>query len=273
MTRSVSLVDFTSDHLDGAVALSSSLGWAHTRDDWAMLQSHSAGRAAIVDARVVGTVFRTDFGANLSSLNMVIVAQELRGQGVGRTLVKSVIESKPSRDLRLVSTSSGKALYRKLGFEETWHVLQMQGRVDRVPDALGASKASASDQDMIVRLDREMFGADRTWLVNWIYQNGHLAVVRHGDFVTGFAAMRRFGRGHVIGPVVAPDLDAAVALVSHLTRQIPDEFLRLDIAANCGLQPWLEDIGLSPVDRAPVMQRGEKHASQRYFALFSQALG
>jgi hypothetical protein len=88
--------------------------------------------------------------------------------------------------------------------------------------------------------------------------------------------LRRFGRGHAIGPVVAPDADGAKALIAHLAAVNAGRFTRIDIDAASGLGEWLEGLGLAQVDAPIEMMRGARVASpagaQRY-AIVTQALG
>jgi hypothetical protein len=94
--------------------------------------------------------------------------------------------------------------------------------------------------------------------------------------VLGFALFRRFGRGHVIGPVVAPDAGRATALVGHWVAMHPGTFLRIDVPGSSGLGDWLDSIGLRKVDTVVTMVKGTPPARDdgvRSFAIVSQALG
>jgi hypothetical protein len=68
--------------------------------------------------------------------------------------------------------------------------------------------------------------------------------------------LRRFGRGHSIGPVVAPDPESAKALIAHLAGMNAGRFTRVDIDFDSGLTEWLESIGLLRVDAPTTMVRG-----------------
>ncbi|MEM7746748.1 MAG: GNAT family N-acetyltransferase [Pseudomonadota bacterium] len=273
MTPSVQISEFTPQHIHAAAKLSASVGWPHRLEDWAMLHTLSKGQVALFDGRVVGTAFRADFGATLSCVNMIMVAEDMRGQGLGYALTESVMSNERRRAYRLVSTSSGKPMYRKLGFTTAGHILQMQGYAKQIPRMDGASDANTTDLSAICKLDATAFGGNRQALLHLLSKNGQLAVIRDPVAVTSFAAMRRFGHGYVVGPVVAYSTDSARALISHLASKIPREFLRLDVSEHSRLGPWLTDIGLSQVDRPTVMQRGNTDVSPTYFALCSQALG
>jgi hypothetical protein len=96
------------------------------------------------------------------------------------------------------------------------------------------------------------------------------------DISNGYAVCRAFGRGYVIGPVVAPCLENACSLIDTAMSELPGEFVRVDTNANSGLSPWLEARGLTRVDTASTMIRGEApqpSGEARVFALCSQSLG
>ena len=87
--------------------------------------------------------------------------------------------------------------------------------------------------------------------------------------------LRRFGHGYAIGPVIAPDIDRAKALISHWTGTYGGAFLRIDVTGWSGLSPWLNELGLVQVDSVVAMVRGEAplyDAGVRQFAVISQAL-
>ena len=94
--------------------------------------------------------------------------------------------------------------------------------------------------------------------------------------------MRRFGRGQVIGPVVAPDANAAKALIAHCANLHAGRFVRIDTDFAAGLTAWLETLGLrraggpaAMVEGPPLVRGDARVAGERSlsYALVSQALG
>lgn len=270
MHQTFELTNIENSHIDEAVALSTSVGWSHRPEDWAMILAHSTGRVARLNGRIVGTALRTDYGPGLSTLSMIIVAQDQRGQGLGRQLVGSTLDARPSTACRLISTASGKPLYTSLGFREVGQITQMLGHIRSLPDLGPAYTANADDKAGIRKLDLAAFGGDRGALLDWLLKHGQMAVLRAGGEVSGFAASRKFGAGYVIGPVVAPDAKGAMTLISHLVRPLSKELVRLDCIGSDDLLAQLEDMGLSPTDRAPIMQLRHNNIAQEYRALVSQ---
>lgn len=89
--------------------------------------------------------------------------------------------------------------------------------------------------------------------------------------------MRPFGRGLVIGPVVASSRQQAKDLIQFMLAHHEGDFVRLDTELSTGLDPWLVERGLAHVGGGILMQRGPKveraEAPYRTYALVNQALG
>ncbi len=276
-TNQIDVTAFGPEHLEAAVRLSRQAGWPHRLEDWQMALTLSEGVVAIEDARVVGTVLVTPYKADCATINMVIVDEAMRGRGLGRTLMDAALRIAGDRPLRLVATAEGLPLYEKLGFRETGRVLQHQGVVGEVAAPPGIEAATAADIDAIAALDRRAFGADREGLVAYLAKAGEFAVLRRDGRVSGFAALRVFGRGEVIGPVVAAGLDDAKALVAHFIAMRPGRFLRVDTTGDAGISGWLTEQGLAHVGGGIAMMKPPIHrAADRVvniFALANQALG
>lgn len=126
-------------------------------------------------------------------------------------------------------------------------------------------------------LDAQAFGADRTPLFAALVARARFAEVRQQGVLKGFAALRAFGRGEVIGPVVAENAETAKALIAFVIAERPGMFLRVDTTADTGLAPWLVENGLAHVGGGIAMRRPKTDiaAGRKFktFALTSQALG
>ncbi|PWC35804.1 GNAT family N-acetyltransferase [Azospirillum sp. TSO35-2] len=281
--RTVHCLAFEPTHLTDALALSRQAQWPHRLDDWALTLALSQGLVAVDPeaSQLVGTVLMTPYGDDAATINMVIVDEGWRGQGLGRRLMDEAMALAGDRPLRLVATREGLPLYEKLGFREVGTVLQHQGEAGPVT-FIGAGEvapADAGDRAAIAALDRQAFGADRGRLLDRFAEIGAFTLLRRNGIPVGFAALRDFGRGQVIGPVVAPDLDGAKALIGPIIAAHPGKFLRVDTTADTGLAPWLADCGLRHVGGGIAMRRPaprptpQSAAPVLTYALASQALG
>ncbi|MEH7911937.1 GNAT family N-acetyltransferase [Rhizobium laguerreae] len=276
-TESIVIAPFEARHLDDAVALSRAAGWAHRREDWEMIWSLSQGRVALAGDRVVGTALMTPFGDTCSAINMIIVDESQRGRGLGRQLTTAVLELAGNRECRLRATNDGLPLYEKLGFVATRQIVRHQGIVSRVnapenvewvePDALPAIKA----------LDHAAFGATRDALNDVLEKQGRFAAIRNDDRIVAFASTRLFGKGEVVGPVVAENVEQARDLLAFILSGKEGHFVRIDIPEQAGLSSQLEDWGMPQEGEVVAMVRGAAGRSQttavQTFCLASQAIG
>jgi predicted N-acetyltransferase YhbS len=275
----ISLSAFRPEHLEGALRLSRQAGWPHRLEDWQMALDLSAGFVAMEAnaSTVLGTVLMTPYKRDVATINMVIVDEAARGRGLGRQLMKAVIALAGSRALRLVATGEGMPLYQKLGFCRAGTIVQHQGQVRHVAPPAKVRPAESHDIFGILELDRSAYGADRRDLLRTLAKVGQLAVLCNDQGLTGFAALRRFGRGNVIGPVVAANADDGKALLAYFMAELEGRFVRVDTAESSQLGAWLTDRGLVQVDEGIAMQRPVVARSTcvplTSFALASQAFG
>ncbi len=272
------IVAFGPEHIDGAFALTQAENWPHRREDWMLVQQLSAGVVTInPDGRVTGTTLVTPYGDDCATINMVIVDKSMRGLGVGRKLMEEAFELAGSRPLRLIATQEGLPLYEKLGFVAVGTILQYQGHVLPCAAPEGVEAMAAGDLDALKMLDREAYGADRSGMIDALMACGSIAVIRQGDALEAYAAIRPFGRGEVIGPVIAPDVEKARALIAYHASSRPGAFLRVDTGSETGLASFLAEIGLAHAGGGIAMRRPPKdnaeQARRKVYALANQALG
>ena len=125
-------------------------------------------------------------------------------------------------------------------------------------------------------LDCRASGMQRTRLLDALFAVGKVAVMAREGRVQGYACVRRWGRGVVVGPVIARDAADAKVLVAALATEHRGDFVRIDVPATSGLSSWLEAIGLPQVDHVVSMVRGKPPmcaADATLFALSNQSLG
>lgn len=274
----IEIQDFGPEHIEGAVALSRQENWPHRPQDWQMALRLSSGVVALDDqGRVTGTILVTPYGADCAMINMVIVDRNVRGKGLGRRLMDQALALAGDRPLRLVATTDGMPLYEKLGFVPSGTIRQHQGTVAALGAPDGVEAAGAGDLPDIKTLDRGAYGADRETLIDALAERGQFAVIRRNGAIEAYAAIRPFGRGEVIGPVIAGDAEEAKSLIRFFAASRPGAFLRVDTDSRTGLADWLTEIGLAHVGGGVTMDRpSSRSAAQarpKVYALANQALG
>jgi len=274
----IELQAFGPHHIEGAVALSRQENWPHRPQDWQMALQLSSGAVALDgQGRVTGTILVTPYGMDCAMINMVIVDRNARGKGLGRQLMDQAFALAGNRPLRLVATADGMPLYEKLGFVPSGTILQHQGKVAELGAPGGVAAAGIDDLPEIKALDRDAYGADREALIDALAERGQFAVFRRNGAIEAYAAIRPFGRGEVIGPVIAGSADEAKALIGFFAAPRPGAFLRVDTGSVTGIASWLEEIGLTHVGDGVAMDRPPRTGADRIrpkvYALANQALG
>lgn len=273
------VVPFQERHLVGGLALSQAVSWPYRAEDWSFAAALGRGFVVEADGRVVGTALWWPYGDDFASTGMIIVAAEAQRRGIGARLMDAVLADAAGRSIMLVSTSEGEALYRRLGFVPCGQVEQRQAVLAAAPKAVpGAAtrKAVPDDYLAILALDRAASGMDRSRLIEALVEMADLRVIERDGRVSGYGCIRRWGRGQVIGPVVAGDVADAKALVAALAANHVGSFVRMDVTVGGGLGDWLDKMGLPQVDRALVMVRGkapQPAPGTSLFALTNQSLG
>lgn len=261
--------------------LSAKVGWPHRVEDWRFVHGLATGHVAVEAKDVVGTILTWKLDRRYATLGMVIVDPARQGEGLGRRLMRLGLRDLVGRSVLLNSTRQGQPLYEKMGFRAIDTVAQHQGLANAVPEVPLAPgerlrPMGASDGPRLGALAGRAAGFSRARMLRHLLQVGEAIVLAHDDEILGFSVLRRFGRGSVIGPVVAPDPDRARALVSHWVGLNVGKFLRIDVVASAGLGPWLESIGLAQVDTVVTMVKGvppAPDAEVKTYALVNQSLG
>lgn len=266
-------------HLPDAVGLSSEMGWPYRLEDWAFAHRLGEGLALEQENKLIGTALRWHYGADFATVGMVIVARAHQGRGLGALLVDELLKTAGSRSILLNGTREAVELYGRRGFAPVGQVNQHQGVAVPATSPLQMTyvrAAGAADLPAIMDLDEGAAGMPRRELLNALVEAGRLIVTVERGVVTGYAVSRRFGRGHVIGPVVADGIVGAQMLIEHAMAELPGEFVRVDCPSGSSLSPWLEAVGLVRVDTVTAMVRGQQpqpSGPPRIFALCSQSLG
>ena len=266
--------------LVAAQGLSAAVAWPHRVEDWHFALALGEGFALEARGRLVGTAMCWPFGPDWGTLGMVIVAPDLQGRGLGGRLMDAAMAGLGARGIQLHATPAGEPLYARLGFAPTATIRQHQGAAFSVgfhaPRAGERLRpAGRADLAVLAALDTAATGMARGQLLAALVEDAEGIVLDRDGVASGFAMLRRFGRGKVIGPVIAPDPEAARLLVAHWLGHRQGEFIRIDVTEDSLLSPWLRDVGLPEVDTVTRMVRGRPPApaAVRSFALVSQALG
>ncbi|TIP41611.1 MAG: GNAT family N-acetyltransferase, partial [Mesorhizobium sp.] len=186
------------------------------------------------------------------------------------------------------ATRAARRLYLSLDFQPEKTVYQCQG-IARAPTTRSMGEVSgdirtldASDIPAAIALDAAGFGVKRPALIEKLFAHSVGYGLFDGNKLTAFALCRPFGRGHVVGPVVAEsDADAVAVLQPHVADH-SGTFLRVDTHMDSGeFAAFLSHAAMPVFDTVLTMSLGKRladfaalgEASPKTYALASQTLG
>lgn len=266
-------------HLEGALALSREMSWPYRLADWAVAMEIGHGLALVRDGVVIGTAGWWAYGETDASMGMIIVSRAEQGKGYGALLVDAVLEAAGSRVIQLNSTAEGRPLYERRGFQPVGTIQQHQGVFSGAglgSPGPGVRPATSDDRQAIAGLDQAATGWVRTKMLESLLAAADAWVLERDGAVQGYCMSRLFGRGHVIGPVIAESASDARELIAAALIPLAGQRVRIDTASTSGLGDWLGTLGLEQVSDALTMVRGSATPlpgpAQR-FALANQSFG
>ncbi len=272
----------TADDLPAAHKLSLATLWPHRLEDWKFLFELGNGIVAESEDGIIGTTMCWPHGRDYAWLGMTIVAPDRRHQGIARELVSRMVNQLEKRTILLHTTANGVRLFESFGFRPLDWVYRHQGSVFHapfVPLSVGERirPASRRDEAELVDMANRSSGLPRADVIKQLLSVAEVvAIDREGELIA-FAALRKFGHGFVIGPVIAPNAGHAKALIAHWAGTRAGSFVRVDVTDSSGLSPWLTDMGLTQVDeKVRAMVRGTEpptDPSIKRFALLNQSFG
>jgi GNAT superfamily N-acetyltransferase len=276
---STGVIALRPDHLAQAHVLSQALKWPYRIEDWQFALELGEGFAVEREGKLLGTALWWPYGDDFATVGMIIVSPDAQRQGIGGRLMAALLAAADGRRITLISTKDGEPLYAKLGFKRCGYITQHQALLAKVPEidkSVPIRAASSTDRGAIGIADRNASGMDRRLLLDALLATADTVVVERNEAVSGYGCVRRWGRGVVIGPVVAASPDDAKAVIATLASAYEGVFVRVDVTEQSGLADWLDQSGLPQVDRAPIMSLGAPPQSGQgaiLVALSNQSLG
>jgi GNAT superfamily N-acetyltransferase len=263
--------------------LTVSVFWPHRAGDLDLFLSLGKGWLALDEiGRPLSSAMYFPMGDDFAMFGMMVTPPRLQAQGAGRHLLRRILHDCRGRDLRLSATRSGYRLYESAGFAPVGAIRQQQGlaRPIHLPDpvpGLELVPVAPDDAAVIAALDVRAYGADRGAALAALLAVSSGLIGFRGGVPVGFALMRRFGKGLVIGPVVAEDDAMAMALVAPLAQQAAGRFLRLDTPVDSEqFSAFLAAAGMGVFDTVTEMRIGPQRratAGPVTYGLASHSLG
>ena len=249
---------------------------------------------------LAGAVVLTRWAVDYASVGMMLVAARYARRGLGQALMEHLLRAAgDNATVTLFATDMGRPLYEKLGFTAVRRNVSFVGRFRTPPPPDNSKKrgvlavpagsvssgsirgAGEADLPAILAVDRAAFGADRGPILTRLPAFAdRIAVVEAsesaGQGIVGYAAAwRNHVTSTVIGPLVAPDGEAARRLITELATRAPTP-VRLDLDPDRPELPgWAHAHGLEPTGRTVVMAHGDitpRGSPEQLFTPISVAL-
>ncbi len=247
----------TPEDLDACLVLAESRGWRPERLRWELL--FAVGELYGIrapDGGLAGCVSLARYGTGLAAVGMMLVAERFERRGLGGRLMEHVLGAAGDATVFLYATRFGRPLYERLGFRVVGAATTCVGPFTGAAPG-GTRRATEADLDAILALDAAAFGADRAALLRGFFGFAELRVLGDGT-VRGYGAAAPHAGVTTVGPLVAPDPDAARALIADLAGNV-DGQVRLDVDhRHDALMAWAAEHGVAPGDGVTLMVQGDR---------------
>jgi GNAT superfamily N-acetyltransferase len=246
-------------------------GWNQTAADWSrFLEASPEGCfAAEMEGKVCGTSATISFERRFAWIGMVLVDPEFRGRGIGTHLLERAIEYLDEQriaTIKLDATPQGKPIYERLGFAaeyeiERWVLKQPQAE----PTFAGSNhlKLPAPNMGETLRLDREVFGADRGSLLRSLHDEApdFAMATKDSTALQGYCFGRRGSFADHLGPWMGIEERPARYLLEEFLRRSTRNHVVVDcMKSNAVAGKLLREFGFAYTRPLTRMYRGpNKH--------------
>ena len=222
--------------------------WNQTENDWSLLIQYkdSINLVAETDNIIVGTITAINYANTVAWIGMMLVDKKHRGKGISKILLNEAIKKLNNcKSIKLDATPAGWPVYKKLGFIDEYTLFRMTSpsvlKPSLVETNIKTEQLTEKDIPEVARLDKQIFGADRTDLINYLYTNSpSLAfLTREKSKITGFSLGRKGQSFTQLGPVYASSDEAAKALINSALSKLSGKAVAIDIHMN---KPEIENL-------------------------------
>lgn len=206
-------------------ALVTEANWNQLAADWRVFIEQGRLYVAHTAAgRIVASTATLPYGGRFAWISMVLVGGEYRRRGLATALLRQAMDELAAARLTPVldATPDGRAVYRRLGFEDSWgfHRLIRRERprasaTPRPQAACVVRPISDADWRKVLTYDASAFGAERRAVLAGLRGRlpaAELVAERDGN-VAGLLLGRDGRLAQHIGPLIAEDKAVACALL------------------------------------------------------------
>jgi GNAT superfamily N-acetyltransferase len=208
--------------IPAGLSLCRQAGWNQLERDWALfLTLNPEGCRVAYDksGKVVGTVTTLPYQDHFTWIGMVLVDPEHRRQGIGTQLLNEALQiTRNDNTVKLDATPAGREVYLKLNFVDEYRIYRMYLNIPHgsTLPVTTARPAHASDFPAIIKIDLEVFGADRRPVLESNFKSApqYAFVVEEHDEIKSYCLGRSGYNYDHIGPIVGEDTSIAIQLLA-----------------------------------------------------------
>ena len=225
--------------IDAGLRLSVSEGWNQTKEDWKFLISCKKNICIVAeyDDEIIGTTTAINYGNEIAWIGMVLVDKSFRGSGVSKLLLGDIFEKLALiKSVKLDATPAGQKVYSKFGFKEEYSITRM---VNSSVTPISSNDelimpGSKNDIPQMIELDKNVFGADRTLLIESLTKNfpRKAFVLKRNDRIESFALGRDGNKYDHIGPVIASSVEDAKSLICKALKALEHKPVVADVLSD-----------------------------------------
>ena len=258
----------TEQDVPAGLRLNTLSGWNQTADDWNRFLNHSPRGCFVLehDGKVVGTATTIFYENRFAWIGMVLVDPQYRKQGIGTRLLRKTMEyldDSRVATMKLDATPLGKPLYTKLGFVDEYEIERwvLSRPAAAVSTTAGEACRLVSEIQLkeIFGLDKELFGADRGFLLRSLYERTpeFAMYVWEDGLPQGYAFGRHGLFADHLGPWMAKSRAVAERILQNFLSGSSRETLIVDcVKSNSTSAELLESYGFAPSRPLTRMVRG-----------------
>lgn len=249
-----------------AQPLSIEAGWNQLGADWRfMLEAGAAFGVDLPDGRLGASALVLPVGDDLRWISMVLVTADLRRKGVGTDLLRACIAEaeRGGHAMGLDATELGRPVYLPLGFRDLYRIsrwrLERKPAPVSPPAGLTLKPLTAEGLELLLAWDSERSGLQRRAILCHLRdrQPGMALLAERNGNPVGFVLGREGRLATQIGPLVAEDDAAALALLQAAIQAAPAPYF-IDVPdSRIEMRAWLESQGASAPRYFIRMVRGE----------------
>ncbi|MHC4996091.1 MAG: GNAT family N-acetyltransferase [Planctomycetota bacterium] len=258
---SIQIRRMTEDDIPLGMRLKNQAGWNQSEESWRRFLSISPEGCFVADTgeRGLATVMVFDFGP-VAWIAMMLVEESYRGRGLGSRMMTHALDwcdRRGVKTVRLDATPMGQPVYEKLGFVPEYPLARFERDATEIaPLIIPAENLEAPDSlTPIIDLDRAAVGYDRSPMLRALSDQAPRAfrLIRGAGYATLY---RGSGATH-IGPVIATNSDAGIALLDDALYRAANRRVFIDLALdNTPAVDWATRRGFTRQRDLTRMRRG-----------------